>query len=705
MKSFYLGIAICAILLISNNRNAHAQGVTPCASSYILISTDPATCPSVPGGNCTGSAAANIFRAKIRVYFAATIPIGTSTPVVTSALSGSTQLLNDFSFCVSGDQGSAITRTYVDYCVYGKNNSGPFPGGNLSMTFQSTGLLQSALCSVLNNIPCPSSFICINDPSNCTPCDANYSILTGKVRLFFPSSIPAGVPNPVITSVADASGTLNQFKLCASASAATNVERSYIDYCVYTNLAGSVLPNTAITFGLQLQSLSVLQCLVVANTVPCPSAFAEITNSTQCVPCDPNFPIITGTIRIFFPSTVPAGMPAPEVVSVANAGVTLNQFKLCALAGAGTNVDRTYIDYCVYSNTAGTLPNVPLTFTIKYSECAIPLVCLVTPVSPLPCINSTQVISVTSGAGGAGGTAAGCQDQSTCSGMIVYFASKLRVNFTPCLPAGFAAPTISSFTRTLANGTVIRYCLELSAASAALIGQQRCFVEYCVYSTLSGDTWFAGNPQPLPLNATYTVVINGNPTPLTQNFCTPSGAPLPVLFGFFIAERANDNYVNLRWETQTETNNRGFNVQRNTGNGWENVSFVASLAPAGNSNSPISYSYTDMNSYRGISQYRLQQVDLDGNGRYSEIRLVAGSGTNKVTIFPNPSPDGRINVLFPGSNMERNILVSDMAGRIIKQYKGVTGNHLIIEKLISGTYLLKIVDRNAIVSYEKFTVQ
>ena len=710
MKQFYTAVlAIIACSLFSGALAQTTPPATPCASSYLLVSTDPATCETSPTGSCTGSSAANSFRAKIRVYFSTPINIGTQTPNITAAVSGITNLMNDYRFCISGDQGAAVERTYVDYCVYGKNNAGPFPTGTLQLTFLSQGLVSSPACSVLNNIPCPTEFICLSDETGCTtPCDPAYNILSGKIRVFFDAPLPAGVANPEVTAVSQLGVTLNQFKLCADASAATNVERNYVDYCVYTNQAGAELPITNLSLTLQLGSLSARQCLVGLNTSPCPSAFASISTTGNCTPCDPNFPILAGTIRLFFPEPIAAGVPNPEVTALANGTVILNNFKLCAVAGVNTNIERTYADYCVFTNATGSvLPaGVPLTFTIQASECAIPAACIVYPTPELPCIDAAAVVATSTGPGGAGSTAAGCPAQTTCEGLTLFFASKLRVNFAPCLPPGIAAPRIESFTRTLANGTVIRYCLELSAASAALISQERCFVEYCVYSTLNGDDYFNNLSGQLPLNATYTVTVNGNPTDVTQAGCASQQIPLPVAMGRFTAFR-NGSHVNLEWETITETNNRGFDIQRLTNGGWETIAFVPTRASGGNSDATLRYNHQDLNPYRGVSQYRLRQMDLDGRAKLSDIRIVKGFGVqNKILIYPNPSTNGQINLMFEDEMNSRDIIIRDMTGRMVKRITGITGNNTTIDHLRSGAYSIEVIYPQTGTSvYDKFVIR
>lgn len=172
-----------------------------------------------------------------------------------------------------------------------------------------------------------------------------------------------------------------------------------------------------------------------------------------------------------------------------------------------------------------------------------------------------------------------------------------------------------------------------------------------------------------------------------QSFCST----LPVTLKLFTATRQGA-MVNLKWVTASEQNNRGFEIERMLGNGnWEAVGFVSSQAQGGNSSDDLNYSYTDPNNFKGISQYRLRQVDLDGRYKLSEIRAVRGEEQkDKVIVFPNPS-DGKVSVLFgDNSGIIRDVTLNDMSGRVVKEWKGITVNNIQIENLASGMYSLRI---------------
>lgn len=166
---------------------------------------------------------------------------------------------------------------------------------------------------------------------------------------------------------------------------------------------------------------------------------------------------------------------------------------------------------------------------------------------------------------------------------------------------------------------------------------------------------------------------------------------LPVRFMSFTAAR-NGKQVVLQWATAMEQNNKGFYIQRSTGGEWKDIGLVFSQNEDGNSTSQIDYSFKDLNPVKGITQYRILQVDFDGKGHYSETRAVRGEeSSSKLTLFPNPSSNGTVNLLFD-ANGSKEVTVLDASGQVIKQYKNITGTSLQLKSLQNGLYTVVVRD-------------
>jgi hypothetical protein len=172
-----------------------------------------------------------------------------------------------------------------------------------------------------------------------------------------------------------------------------------------------------------------------------------------------------------------------------------------------------------------------------------------------------------------------------------------------------------------------------------------------------------------------------------------AAAPLPVDLKSFDAKRSNGNSVVLNWETVSESNVKGFEIQRKASNGsFENIAFVPSKAVNGSSSTTLQYNFTDLNNNNsGASQYRIVSVDLDGKTKISIIRSVDGlKGLAKILIYPNPS-NGPVNVVFPNSDT-RDIQLTDLLGRVHASWRSYKSQDLVLSKLKPGNYTLRVTN-------------
>ncbi|MBK9097718.1 MAG: T9SS type A sorting domain-containing protein [bacterium] len=100
---------------------------------------------------------------------------------------------------------------------------------------------------------------------------------------------------------------------------------------------------------------------------------------------------------------------------------------------------------------------------------------------------------------------------------------------------------------------------------------------------------------------------------------------------------ANDDEVELNWTTATETNNRGFNVERMSSAGeFVQIGFIEGK---GTTTETQTYSFVDTKLQAGNYTYRLKQVDFDGTYTYSSEVSVEVELPLEYTLeqnYPNP---------------------------------------------------------------------
>ncbi len=168
---------------------------------------------------------------------------------------------------------------------------------------------------------------------------------------------------------------------------------------------------------------------------------------------------------------------------------------------------------------------------------------------------------------------------------------------------------------------------------------------------------------------------------------------LPVKLTNFNVRRMTTSNVQVSWQTQTEQNNKGFDIERRLENetGFVTKGFIASKASNGNSTMPVDYSFADANTYKGISYYRLRQVDLDDRAYYSLIKAVRGEATVNVLIWPNPT-EGQFSIRLEGVDGQKEAHIMDLNGKLVQKITIKGTQQVNIRHLQAGTYILHIPD-------------
>jgi len=141
--------------------------------------------------------------------------------------------------------------------------------------------------------------------------------------------------------------------------------------------------------------------------------------------------------------------------------------------------------------------------------------------------------------------------------------------------------------------------------------------------------------------------------------------PVPVELTSFFATLLNQGVL-LEWETASELNNAGFNVQRSK----DNSKFfdIAYIKGQGTTTNKSFYSYNDQSVSTGKYSYRLKQIDLDGSVTYSQVVSVDLGMVNSFVLeqnYPNPfNPSTQIRFSIPEVTNVK-LIVSDALGREI----------------------------------------
>jgi hypothetical protein len=180
-----------------------------------------------------------------------------------------------------------------------------------------------------------------------------------------------------------------------------------------------------------------------------------------------------------------------------------------------------------------------------------------------------------------------------------------------------------------------------------------------------------------------------------------SSAVIPVELNNFTAN-VSGGKVNLYWQTATELNNSGFEIQRLKDSkieklkDWATIGFVNGN---GTTTETSDYIFTDEPLSSGLYSYRLKQMDFDGSSKYSSEVDANYIFTNDFRLsqnYPNPfNPSTIIEYQIPQLSFV-TIKVYDALGKevvtLINEEKpaGIHEVNFEPKDLTSGLYLYKI---------------
>ena len=283
------------------------------------------------------------------------------------------------------------------------------------------------------------------------------------------------------------------------------------------------------------------------------------------------------------------------------------------------------------------------------------------------------------------GTATGSYNENIAPTFLA--ANQLAINVQP--------PSVS--TQTNFNSRVAKVD---ATTSKHKLGQ---FVVYTISNASGyfGLTWLTGIGG--------TVVTSFDPaTPWNSSQATGTlevitDTPLPVQLASFTGNVENKRDVKLAWRTEFESNNTGFEVERKSGDGtWLKVGFISGH---GTTNTPADYRYEDKKLNSGKYNYRLRQIDNNGNYEYYNLENAVEVGIptkfDMSQNYPNPfNPTTKIDFDLP-LDSRISIILYDISGREIKTLVNDqrTAGYYTVQfnssGLASGTYFYRIMTKSS----------
>ncbi|MFK7948271.1 MAG: LamG-like jellyroll fold domain-containing protein [Saprospiraceae bacterium] len=184
---------------------------------------------------------------------------------------------------------------------------------------------------------------------------------------------------------------------------------------------------------------------------------------------------------------------------------------------------------------------------------------------------------------------------------------------------------------------------------------------------------------------------------LSSNTSDFQPAVLPIELSYFKGQLTEEKTTELIWQTTTEENNQGFEIQRSTnGKEWENIGYKSGN---GTSVQIQNYEFIDFAPLAGMNYYRLKQMDFDGQFDYSDIISIENKRVDKpVKVYPTVVKD-QLTI----ENGEGNAAIFNLLGQPVKQF-AVNSQQVTISMsdLLKGQYLIRIMKNDGTIVTKRF---
>lgn len=199
---------------------------------------------------------------------------------------------------------------------------------------------------------------------------------------------------------------------------------------------------------------------------------------------------------------------------------------------------------------------------------------------------------------------------------------------------------------------------------------------------------------------TDVVTLSATTNPCGQTGMTPQVLPVELVAFDALLEGTT---VTLTWETASETNNAGFQVERleafhDEASTWRNTAFVEGH---GTTTAAQTYTYRLPDLAPGRHRFRLKQIDYDGGFEYSpevEVFVEVAGGYHFSENYPNPFNPTTSFTLILSHDQQVLIEIFDLLGRrVALLHEGtLVGEethafHFDASALSSGIYLIRAI--------------
>jgi len=196
--------------------------------------------------------------------------------------------------------------------------------------------------------------------------------------------------------------------------------------------------------------------------------------------------------------------------------------------------------------------------------------------------------------------------------------------------------------------------------------------------------WNAVQNSGVEISFTVTAAKDIEDLPIILGESDPT---LPVELSYFAATLTAENFVNIAWTTQTETNMNGFNIYRNDGS--ENLAGAIQIAyiPATNTSTTQNYKHIDREVENGHTYYYwLECVEMNNHSTFNGPSPVYVDGptppvlpeyTTMQNAYPNPfrAGDGTTIKVDVKAGDTGTVTIYNILGQVVKTFPVTQGTN------------------------------
>ena len=244
------------------------------------------------------------------------------------------------------------------------------------------------------------------------------------------------------------------------------------------------------------------------------------------------------------------------------------------------------------------------------------------------------------------------------------------------------------------NGATASYTISLYFDNAEMDGKNPAAIRMAktsaasVAASNSGNTVFV-TPTVTTLGS-GTTVFTATFSSFSRFFLVDAAVTLPIVLTKFTGKVTNDQDAILNWVTESENNNRGFNIE--ISRDGSNFTLLGTVASKGNSSTEQHYEFLHIKPQPGKTFYRLKQTDMDGRYEFSKIiSIQINNDLVKAFVYPVPAKN-RITINFGKTIAKGEIKIFSADMKTVKR-ESIHGpsatKEINISNLSKGVYFIR----------------